>query len=182
MKKITSIHQWLPYEEIMEKGIIKLKNNNYIKILKIVPINYTLKSELEKEAILNSYKTFLRTCNFDIQIIVQSRKEDLSNHITKINSKTKNEKEHIKNIAENYINYIQKIEQARKSSSKNFFILIKNSIEKKNNNYEENSIQDLNDKYFKIKDSLSRCGNIVIQIEEKEEIKKILYSFFNPII
>lgn len=180
MKKLNSIQQWMPYEKIMQKGIIKLKNNEYIKILKIIPINYNLKSNLEKEAILNSYKTFLRTCNFDIQIIVQSNKEDLTKNILKIKNQMKSETEKIKNIAENYINYIQQIGQEKKSSSKNFFILIKNSIEKNNNNYEENSIQELNEKYFKIKDSLSRCGNIIIQFENEKEIKKILYSFFYP--
>ena len=181
MKKIKNktVQEWLPYEKILEKGIIKLKNSQYIKILKITPINYNLKSELEKQSILNSYKTFLRTCNFDIQIIIQSNKEDLSKNIQKINQQKKFEKENIKQISEKYINYIQKINQEKKSSSKNFFIIIKNSIEK-NNNYEENIIQDLNEKYFKIKDSLSRCGNIIIEFENKEEIKKILYSFFYP--
>lgn len=178
-QKNISIQDWIPYEKIIEKGIIKLKNNQYIKIIKIIPINYNLKSELEKKAILNSYKTFLRTCNFDIQIIVQSNKEDLTKNISKINEQIKNEKNNIKKISEKYINYIQKTIQERKTSSKKFYILIKNSIEK-NINYEENSIEELNEKYFKIKDSLSHCGNIVNQIEDKEEIKKILYSFFYP--
>ena len=59
----------------MENGVIKLKNNSYVKILKISPINFNLKSNLEKESILNSYKIFLKTCNFDIQILIQSNKE-----------------------------------------------------------------------------------------------------------
>ena len=81
---IHSIQKWLPFEKILENGIIKLKNNSYIMILKIKPINYNLKSELEKEAILNSYKIFLKTCNFNIQILIQSSKEDLSHHIKNI--------------------------------------------------------------------------------------------------
>lgn len=55
---IHSIQEWIPFEKILENGIIKLKNNYYIIILKIKPINYNLKSNLEKEAILNSYKIF----------------------------------------------------------------------------------------------------------------------------
>ena len=65
--KNLTVQEWLPIEEIYNDGIIKLKNNKIIKILKINPINYNLKSELEKEAILNSYKIFLKTCNFNIQ-------------------------------------------------------------------------------------------------------------------
>ena len=61
-----------------------MKNNTYIKVLEVTPINYNLKSDLEKEAILNSYKLFFKTCHFDIQILIQSNKEDLSHHISKI--------------------------------------------------------------------------------------------------
>ena len=69
-KNNLSLQEWLPFDKIMDGGIIKLKNNDYIKIIKIIPINYNLKSELEKEAILNSYKIFLKTCNFNLQILI----------------------------------------------------------------------------------------------------------------
>ncbi len=85
---IKSIQEWLPIDQILENGIIKLKEDNYIKIIKIIPVGYNLKSDLEKEAILNSYKTFLKTCNFDMQLIIQSNKEDLSRTYRK-NYKTK---------------------------------------------------------------------------------------------
>lgn len=107
-KKVNSVQEWLPVDEILENGIIKVKNKNYIKILKIIPINFELKSNLEKEAILNSYKIFLKTCNFDIQILIQSNKKDLSNHISKIKEKNKEEKENIKILSEKYTNYIKK--------------------------------------------------------------------------
>ena len=35
MKKNNSIQEWLPFERILKNGIIKLKNNSYIKIIKI---------------------------------------------------------------------------------------------------------------------------------------------------
>ena len=173
----------MPFEEVLENGIIKLKNNSYVKIIKVIPINFNLKSNLEKEAILNSYKIFLKTCNFDIQILIQSNKEDLSKHISKIKSKVENEKENIKLLSENYINFIQKMNLDKKSSSKNFYILVKeiqeNKKRKNNYDYEKIIFDKLNDKYFNIKECLSRCGNIVIDISEKEQTEKILYSFFN---
>lgn len=181
-KKVNSVQEWLPVDEILENGIIKVKNKNYIKILKIIPINFELKSNLEKEAILNSYKIFLKTCNFDIQILIQSNKKDLSNHISKIKEKNKEEKENIKILSEKYTNYIKKINIEKKSSSKNFYILIKEipEIKKINTNINEKIIFDkLNDKYFCIKECLSRCGNLVIDISDQKNAEKILYSFFN---
>ena len=181
-KKVNSVQEWLPVDEILENGVIKLKNKNYIKIVKIIPINFELKSNLEKEAILNSYKIFLKTCNFDIQILIQSNKKDLSNHISKIKEKNKEEKENIKILSEKYTNYIKKINIEKKSSSKNFYILIKEipEIKKINTNINEKIIFDkLNDKYFCIKECLSRCGNVVIDISDQKNAEKILYSFFN---
>ena len=100
MRKIKNItiQEWLPIEEIYNDGIIKLKNNKNIKIIKVNPINYNLKSDLEKESILNSYKIFLKTCNFDIQILIQSNKEDLSKHIKNIQ----------KNISKKENKYLEK--------------------------------------------------------------------------
>ena len=181
-KKVNSVQEWLPVDEILENGVIKLKNKNYIKIVKIIPINFELKSNLEKEAILNSYKIFLKTCNFDIQILIQSNKKDLSNHISKIKEKNKEEKENIRKLSEKYINYIKKLNIEKKSSSKNFYILIKEipEIKKQKININEKIIFDkLNDKYFNIKECLSRCGNVVIDISDKKMTEKVLYSFLN---
>ena len=89
-KNINSTQSWLNFKEILPNGVIKT-NDNYIKILKIIPINFNLKSEMEKNSILNSYKIFLKTINSDIQIIIQSKKEDLSKHISNIEFQKNNE-------------------------------------------------------------------------------------------
>ncbi len=135
------------------------------------PINYNLKSNLEKEAILNSYKIFLKSCNFNIQILIQSKKVDLNDHIKKLEKNKNKENNNLKNIINKYQENIIKINSINKSDSKQFFIIISEKIENKK---EEIIIQELNEKYFKIKDGLSRCGNKIININKKEEIEKIL--------
>ena len=176
-KEINSIQSWLPFEKILDNGIIKLNNLSYIKILEIIPINFNLKSELEKEAILNSYKIFLKTCNFDLQILIQSNKENLEKHISNINIQKELENEKINEIANNYINYIQELNKNKKSSNKIFYIIIKNKLI--NEKIEENIIEDLNDKYFIIKECLARCGNVVKDINDKEKVERLILSFVN---
>ena len=110
-----------------------------------------------------------------MQILIQSKKEDLGSHINNI--KKISEKENnkiIKKYSEKYIEFIKEKNNKNKSASKNIYLIIKNNSE----NLEENIIQDLNEKYFKIKECLTRCGNIVIECN-KEETKNILFSFFN---
>ena len=175
-KNITT-QEWITVEKINENGTVKLKNGKIIKILKITPINFNLKSNLEKEAILNSYKIFLKTCNFDIQILIQSSKENLTKNIQMIkNNLVKENKEYLNEIAENYFEFIEKFNSIKNSSSKNFYIII--SEDEKNQN-ENNIYQNLNEKYFKIKECLFRCGNIVQEINSKKEIKELFNVFFN---
>lgn len=181
IKEITA-QEWIPIECIYNNGIIKVDYNKFIKILKISPINYNLKSDLEKEAILNSYKIFLKTCNFNIQILIQSNKEDLSNHIKNIRKNNiKKENKYLEKISENYIKYINKINLERKSSSKDFYIIISSNINQKKEfiQTEEIMINGLKEKYFKIKECLSRCGNGVTEITNKEEVVKLFFSFLN---
>ena len=124
LNKINSIQKWLPFDKILDNGIIKLKNSTYVKILKVEPINYNLKSELEKEAILNSYKSFIKSCNFNLQILIQSKKEDLTKHINLLYQNNL-----YSNLKEKYVEYINYLNQNQKSSNKNFFIIISQNTE-----------------------------------------------------
>lgn len=180
-KETNSVQDWIPIEHFFNDGIVKLNNNSYLKILKIYPINYQLKSELEKQAILNSYKTFLKMIDFDIQIIIQSKNEDISKHINKIKEQKQKEKslnnKNMVNLYEKYIEFINQKNKEKNSSSKNFYILIKSQINIENQ--ENMIIQEMKDKYLKIKDNLSRCGNAVEEIKKIKEIKELYFSFFN---
>ena len=180
MKNLKSIQNLIPIEQIYEQGIIKLKKQKYIKIIKINPINFNLKSNLEKEAILNSYKNFLKSCDFDIQIFIQSKKVDLNSHFSKIQNYIKIEKNNLLiEYSEKYFKFINKLNNEKKSSSKNFFIIIKNK-----QNYEEQNlskeiiIEELNNKYFKIKELLAKCGNKVEELNKKESLE-ILFLLLN---
>ena len=176
-KIINSTQEWIPIKKIYDNGIIKINKKKYIKILKINPINYNLKSDLEKKSILNSYKILLKTCNFDIQILIQSSKQDFKNHIKNIKKNLENKKNsYIKEIYNNYINFIQKLNNSKNFSSKNFYLII--SSKKIDNMYSMEIIEnDLNEKYIKIKEALSRCGNTTREISDKTEIINIFKSF-----
>lgn len=72
--------------------------------------------------------------------------------------------------------YIKNLNQNKKSSSKKFYIILKKSNE---NQIEKMIEEELNEEYFKIKECLARCGNIVKDISTKQEAKEIIFSFLN---
>ena len=163
-KKINSIQEWFCIEDILENGTIITKENIRVKILKVEPINFFLRSEMEKEVILNSYKNIFKSINFDIQIIIQSTKEDLSSNINYIKSKEISNKK----LLNQYIEYIESLNQIKKSNNKNFYLIVKEA-------FEQNSI---NEKISKIQDLLERCGNRSYVVNSKEEVIKIIETFY----
>lgn len=179
--KQSSIQKWLPFDKIYENGIIKTKEKKYIKIIKVTPINYNLKSDLEKKAILNSYKVFLKTCQFDIQILIQSNKEDLNLHFSEIKKNQNYLKlAYLKKIADDYINYIKELQKSKKCSTKEFYLIFNYSQKEINNKIIQFEIieNELKEKYFKIKECLSRSGNVVEEMT-KNEIISLFYSLLN---
>lgn len=171
IEQIPAVQNWLPYDKILEKGIIRMKDASFIKILKVLPINYNLKSDLEKESILNSYINLFKSTNLNLQILIQSKKEDLTKNILTLKKNCKYEE-----LQKKYIEYIQYLNKIKKSSSKNFYLIIKEfTMEKETNTV----IENLQNEYLKIKDNLIRCGNIVLEYNSEEEITKILFSFLN---
>ena len=86
-------------------------------------------------------------------------------------------KKYLNDFAKDYINFINEINSVKNSGSKDFYIIISNNREE--NNWEDLIIEELNEKYFKIKECLLRCGNYVRNINNKKEAEKILYSFLN---
>ena len=92
-----------------------------------------------------------------------------------IEKRKNQEEEKIKEIINKYIKDIKNLNSDNKSDSKQFFILI-NQIQ--DNNKEDICVNQLNDKYFKIKEALARCGNNVYSVNTKDETKKILEKYF----
>ena len=122
----------------------------------------------------------MKNTNFDIQIIIKSDKENIDDNIKKIEQQKEIEKSlnnnFMVNVFDSYIKFIKEKNKEKSSSSKNFYIII-NSI-KSSENQEKEIILKLKEKHLKIKDALSRCGNVVVEIKDKEELKNIIKSFW----
>lgn len=89
-------------------------------------------------------------------------------------------------MIQKYSEFIKSKNEENKSASKNFYIIIKYNIDTSKKEIEEKNIVEniainyLNEAFFKVKEALSRCGNIIYDVNSKNETEEILNSFFNP--
>lgn len=104
-------------------------------------------------------------CNFDIQIVVQSQLTDISKYLSKIKRMQSDSIEELKEMSDDYIDFVQDIVGTKQNVLKKFYIVIKG-----NNNVDEN--------ISKIQDALMPCGNVA-SVCNTEEIVNIMKNCFS---
>ncbi len=158
IEQINLFKDWLKIKEIKDNGLIINDKKEFITILKIDPINYNLKSELEKEIILENYKNIFFNLETEIQIFIQSKKINLEENIKYIKENNNSE------LLEKYIKYLEKLNNNKKTANKEYYVIIKN----KNEDY-------LKEIETKIKNQLNKCKNKSEKIN-KEKIQELINS------
>lgn len=78
-----SIQEWLTIKSIIG-GIVVTRDLRFIKILEIMPINFYLKPEPERQNIIASYAAFLKIAPNRLQAQVITQKADMSSYVTRM--------------------------------------------------------------------------------------------------
>ena len=116
--------QFLEFSEIKE-GVLILKDQTLRGIIMISSINFALKSEQEQQSIIFQFQNFLNTLDFPLEIIIQSRKLNISNYLDKLNQMRESEENQLLKVQiREYGNFIRKIISGGSIMSKNFYATV----------------------------------------------------------
>ena len=79
----ASTQHFLEIDQIRE-GVIILKNKALRAVMMVSSLNFALKSEEEQSAIIHQFQNFLNSLDFTCQIIIQSRKLNITGYLDQI--------------------------------------------------------------------------------------------------
>ena len=120
----ASAQQFLEVQEI-KQGVVVLKNNALRGVLMVSSINFALKSEEEQNATIYQFQNFLNSLDFSLQIVVQSRKLNITGYLDKLKELEKKQKsELMKTQTAEYRRFIQELIAGGSIMSKNFFVVV----------------------------------------------------------
>jgi type IV secretory pathway VirB4 component len=115
---------YLDISEIRD-DVIVLKDGSYRSVLACSSINFDLKSEDEKNAIIFSYQSFLNSLAFPIQILVRSRRINLDNYLGKLGEyEEAQENELIRLQTSEYIEFIRRLIEVVNIMQKTFYVIV----------------------------------------------------------
>ncbi len=120
--------EFLQLQDIRE-GILILKNNDIRGVLMVSSINFALKSDDDKAAIIYAFQSFLNSLDFTCQIIIQSRKINITPYLDSLrNLYEKQINELLKIQTSSYIEFIKKLVHGDAVMTKNFYIVVPYSL------------------------------------------------------
>jgi type IV secretory pathway VirB4 component len=194
--------EFVPIKEVHD-GIVILKNGSMRGIVLASSLNFSLKSEDERNAIIMQFQDFLNSLDFPVQIVIESRRLDIRPYIALLEDRYKEQVNDLMKIqTKEYIEFIKKFTETTNIMTKSFLIVVSydpalikmsggssplNLFKKKSNteeaankkeSFEENRTQ-LEQRVSVVEQGLSRCGIRVVRLGT-EEMVELFYKIFNP--
>lgn len=109
----------------VEDGIIILKDGSYRLVLDVTAINFGLKSEREQNSIIFQFQGFLNSLHFPIEILIQSRKLDLTPYLERLRKRANEQKNDLlKTQTLDYIDFVSELINMANIMKKRFYIVI----------------------------------------------------------
>jgi len=119
-----STQEFLEISQIRE-GILLLKNGTLRGVLMVSSMNFALKSVEEQDAIIYQFQSFLNSLDFSVQIVVQSRRLNLTGYLDQIKSWEQEQKNKLlRNQIAEYYDFIKQFGEAANIMSKEFFVVV----------------------------------------------------------
>lgn len=160
--------------------VLILSGKRACLVLEITAANFTLMSKEEQDARIASYAALLNSLSFPIQIVIRSKKLDISNYLKLLESKENQTlnlslKERIKE----YRAFITDMVKVNSVLDKKFYIAIPYTfLEKPGADFIASAKQSLHTKAEALKSQLSRL-NIPAKPLRQEELIKLFYELYN---
>ena len=85
-----SIQAWLPVKNIVG-GVVVTKDNRFIKVLEVLPVNIYLKSPSDRQNIITSFASYLKIAPDTMQFQARTLPADTADYVRQMEEYAKNE-------------------------------------------------------------------------------------------
>jgi hypothetical protein len=116
--------EFVPLQEVRD-GVAILKDGTMRALVMSSSLNFSLKSEDERKAIVLQFQDFLNSLDFPVQINIQSRRLDIRPYIALLEDRYKEQMNDLMKIqTREYIEFIRKFTETTNIMTKSFYIVI----------------------------------------------------------
>lgn len=175
-----SIQAWLPIKNIIG-GVVVTKDNRFIKILEVLPVNIYLKSAGDRQTIISAYAAYLKIAPDSLQLEARTIPADTAEYVERMRRYA--EREENAACREMIEDNIQEIGQgvASEAIRRRFFLVFQYEAQMKaKQNTVRSIIQRLNEEADTARRYLDLCELEVLEPRYSDDFMlKLLYEIIN---
>ena len=109
----------------IKDNLTVLKNGTVCAVIQTTAVNFDLLSEIEQDAIIAAFSMLLNSITFPIQVVIRSRKLDISKYIDKVRKvEAKVSDPLLKHQAESYRKFVQEVIKVNEVLDKKFYVVV----------------------------------------------------------
>ena len=174
-----SIQAWLPIKNIIG-GVVVTKDNRFIKILEVMPVNIYLKSPNDRQNIISSYAAYLKIAPDSLQLEARTLAADTSEYVDRMRSYAERENEACRAMIEDNIQEIG-LGVASEAVRHRFFLIFQHETQMKAKQNTVRAIaQRRNEEADAARRYLDLCELEVLEPRFTDDfVLKLLYEIIN---
>ena len=124
MATVSAVQEKIKIEDIKD-GVVVLKDKSIRAVLMCSSINFALKSNEEQTALIYAFQGFLNSLDFPIQILIISRKFDISQYVAQLEEKQKiQQNELLRILTSEYIDFIKGLTELTNVITESFYLAV----------------------------------------------------------
>ena len=186
----ATTQQFIEIEEIQD-DVVLLKDYSAVLVIEISAVNFWLLSSEEQMSIVYAYGSLLNSLSFPLQILILSKKMDISNYLDYLDQRiAKTSDEILKTRLKSYKEFIKNIVKKNTVLEKRFFFVIpfsplelgisgvNTSSLKKDYvlSRAKTSLYPKRDHLLRLLAKIGLSGRVL----QKQELTELFYNLYNP--
>lgn len=171
----------------VEQDTIFLKDGSLRAVLQVTPLNFSMLSKNEQQAIIKAYKDFLNSLDFTVQIVARTVNLSLESYLRTLHEKAiQSKNQSLVEQFESFREFLNQFIQQNAVKDRLFYLVVPASQENSFNLFQSKqktgqSLKQLDIRASLCQQKLKKC-NLLTRRLNTEELVSLLASFFHGFI
>ena len=170
-------------------GVIQTKDERYLRIVEVLPVNFESKSFAEKDDIIHEFASWLSVAPVNMQIKIITEESDPKRIIEKVKARYEKDKDDKIEVLMKYYTELLNSLGSNGAVSKRFYLITSYEPKaySKKNPTPDDIILELNESLETIASYFEKMGNMLIPLSETGDpedeqfaVMEFLYKLYNP--
>jgi hypothetical protein len=127
--QLASAQELLPLDDVID-GVLCLRGGDYRAVIEAQSVNFALKAETEREAIMAGYRAFLNSLSYPIQVIVRVLPTDVEGYLAGLRERLGGgTSEALRRLALDHEGFVRKLARDRTLLERRFYVVVPTGLE-----------------------------------------------------